>query len=132
MLYAALKIEFSLLSQYEGEYEYIGRLFSYFFSMFGAYFNYEAMAIKFTQKEDEQIPEIIPKLYCNINPSQDPKILWVYDPLAAENNTTQKAFRYWDVQKTFKDINHIIFDAYQQIYYYQEPISEISILNRII
>ena len=132
MLYAAMKNEYSWLTQFESTYEYIGRVFTWFFSMYGGHFDQEGMAIKFKIKENEYVPEIIPKLYCNIDPQQDSQLLCVYDPLISDSNTTQKTFRYSDIRKVFENINQIIYNTYQEFYYYQEFRNEATILNRII
>ena len=90
MLYTATKIEeMNKFDSFHSEETHSARLFAWFLTMFGEYFDYETMAIMFVQG---YIPMTFPKIYWGIDPTQNPKMLWVYDPLKSNNNTTVKPF----------------------------------------
>ena len=76
MLYASLFIEkLSSHDSFHSDNTHTARLFVWFLSYFGEYFDIESTAIMFMQ---ESIPVVLPKLYWGMDNSTDK--LWVLDP----------------------------------------------------
>ena len=129
MLYTATKIEeMNKFDSFHSEETHSARLFAWFLTMFGEYFDYETMAIMFVQG---YIPMTFPKIYWGIDPTQNPKMLWVYDPLKSNNNTTQKAFKFDEIRKVFAEIKQVIFKEYQQIYNVPGYLDTVTILDKL-
>ena len=98
MLYAALYFErLNSNCLFQTEDTYAGRVFAYFLSYYGEYFDVESQAIFFLCNNT---PIIVPKL--NGAPTSPyNKTLWVIDPTNSKNNMTQKTFRYEEIEDLF-------------------------------
>lgn len=130
MLYAAYFIE--KLNTYEGfhsEGTHPARLFAWFLTYFGEYFDVDTMAIMFMQ---EEMPLTILKAYWGVEFDNERSVLWVFDPHNAKNNTTQKAFRIDEIWKLFSSTKQKIFKEYVQIFNSTNFDINITILDKIL
>ena len=122
MLYAALYFErtnSNILFQSENTYK--ARLFAYFLSYYGEWFNVESHTLFFP---DKSVPIVVPKISSGLD-SSFKKTLWVYDPTNSKNNTTQKAFRIEEIQKLFKLTKDKITNDYAEILKHKSTKSKI-------
>ena len=123
MLYAALYFErtnSNILFQSENTYK--ARLFAYFLSYYGEWFNVESHTLFFP---DKQVPIVVPKIISGFDASSFKKTLCVYDPTNSKNNTTQKAFRIEEIQKLFKSTKDKITNDYAEILRHKSTKSKI-------
>lgn len=130
MLYAAYFIEkINTFESFHNEATHPARLFTWFLTYFGEYFDMDTMAIMFMQ---EAMPLVVLKAYCGLTFDPERKTLCVLDPFNPKNNTTQKAFRIEQVCKLFSETMQKIFKEYISIYNSPNMDAEISILDKIL
>ena len=113
MLYAALNFErMNSNALFQEDDVYKGRLFAYFLSYYGDYFDVEYNAIFF---DWNSMPIILPKLNPQCDTSSFRKTLIVYDPTNCRNNTTQKTFRYEEIERLFSKTKKRIRDDFSEM-----------------
>lgn len=123
MLYAALYFERSSSNVlFQSENTYKARLFAYFLSYYGEWFNVESHTLFFP---DKNMPMVVPKIVSGFDDSSFKKTLCVYDPTNSKNNTTQKAFRIEEIQKLFKSTKEKITNDYAEILKHKSTKSKI-------
>lgn len=127
MLYSALYLEkMNSVETFQSESTYIARLFAWFLSYYGEYFNIENDVIMFL---DENVPITLKKQYIGIEASP---VLYVFDPTNSKNNTTQKAFRIEDIQKMFSETKNKITSEYHKLFQDGGATSKKDMLNKIL
>lgn len=130
MLYASYFIEkLNALENFHTEATHTARLFTWFLTYFGEYFDLDTMAIMFMQ---EAMPLVMMKGYCGMQYDQERKVLCVLDPFNPKNNTTQKAFKIEEVCQLFSETKQKIFKEYITIYNSTDLDAELSILDKIL
>jgi DNA polymerase sigma len=131
MLYAAYFLEKAgKYDWFHSDLTHPARLFTWFLTYFGEYFDYDSQAIIFVPNG---IPLSLTKASCGLESTNqtDRAVLCVIDPLNPKNNTTQKAFNIMSIRKLFSETKQKIFREYLQIYSSEEFPDDLSLLAKL-